>query len=284
MAAVQVLQDSPATLEARFYADGVLADDPGTVTVTIIRADGTTLISAAATTKGGTGIYRYALARQPELNLLKVVWTGQAQTQTTWAEIVGEHLFSLASAKAFDGGAIPASGVTDTEILEGRARIGDDFQEVCGVSFFPRYAREVLDGTGRGELQLANHRVLRLLSVNVAGVAQSLAGFTLDPALGIVRRTSAYTYTGSFAAGAGNVIVEYVHGHPQVPGPVSRAALILARVQLVPSNVGDRATSISSDQGVISLATAGRGQFQPFGIPLVDSVLARYDERVPAVG
>jgi hypothetical protein len=45
----QVLINTPTTLRESWYVDGVIVD-PGTVTVTITRADGTVLVSAAATT------------------------------------------------------------------------------------------------------------------------------------------------------------------------------------------------------------------------------------------
>jgi len=102
-----------ATIEARFYADGVLTDD-GTPTIGITKADGTTLVApGTATTSGGVGIRRYALAAQAELNLLKATWTGATQTVVTYAEIVGAHLFTLADAKTFDGGAIVAVAADD---------------------------------------------------------------------------------------------------------------------------------------------------------------------------
>ena len=275
-----------------FILDGaqVDLDSSALPAVTITRPDGTT-VTPGTIDRTAVGTYRVLIPAQVDPTLLTIAWTGNvsgiSQTLLTYAEVIGGFLFTLPAAKAWDGGAIPAAGVSDADILAKRVELGDDFQRICGVSFFPRYAREVLDGDNSGQLLVRHHAPeggrLRLLSVSVGGVAQNLAGYTLHPD-GTLEATAAYLPAGYFPRGRQNVVVEYVHGWGQVPAPVSTAALIVARVQLVPSNLGDRATSISTDQGVISLATAGRGAFQPYGIPAVDSRLARFDETVPAVG
>jgi hypothetical protein len=280
-------RDSPVTHSAEFSVGGVLTDldgpSGGTCTVTLTRPDGTTGPASGTVTHVSTGKYSFVLAGQPEVTLLDVAWSGTINskpvTKRTRVEVVGDLLFTLAQAKAWDGGAIPAAGVTDDQILAKRISLLDDLERPtrCNVAFVPRFTREPLNGDGRGMLVVPHLLTHRLLSVTVNGVAQSVGSYTLQRS-GILEATSNYTPSGTFAGGRQNVVVEYVRGHEQVPGPVSEAALRVARALLVPSNIGDRATSITNDAGTILLATAGRGSYQPYGIPLADSVLAAYRE------
>jgi hypothetical protein len=273
---------SPVQPTAEFTQGGTLTDLDGACTVTLTRPDGTAGPASGAVTRVSTGLYRFVLAGQPEVTVFDVAWSGtiggQPVTKRTQVEVVGDLLFTLAAAKAWDGGAIPNAGVSDNQILAKRISLLDDLEQAtrCGVAFVPRFTRETHNSVG-APLLVWSQRATRLLSVTVNGQAQDLAGYTLDPH-GILRPTSGYAAATPIRAGIGNVVVEYVRGHEQVPGPVSEAALRIARALLVPSNIGDRATSITNDAGTILLATAGRGSYQPYGIPLADSVLAAYRE------
>ncbi|HTE69091.1 MAG TPA: hypothetical protein VK942_10090 [Actinomycetes bacterium] len=282
---------SPVQPTAEFSSGGTLTDldgpAGGTCTVTLTRPDGTAGPGSGTVTHVSTGKYSFVLAGQPEVTVFDVAWSGaigsQSVTKKTQVEVVGDLLFTLAAAKAWDAGAIPNAGVSDADILAKRISLLDDLErpQRCNVAFVPRYTRETHHGTG-GDLRLWSARATKLLSVTVNGVAQDLAGFTLGQD-GILRATSNYAYgTTPIRSGISNVVVEYVRGHDQVPGPVSEAALRIARATLVPSNIGDRATSITNDAGTILLATAGRGSYQPYGIPLADSVLAAYHQPLAA--
>jgi len=286
MADTHVLVGTTATIEARFYADSVLADDLP-VTVGITKADGTTLVaSGTATTSGGVGIRRYALAAQAELNVLKATWTGATQTVVTSAKIVGAHLFTLADAKAFDGGAIVATTnapvPSDQQILDTRARITDDFAEILGFQPVPRFRRATIDGDGLWSVLLPDLKCHRLLSVAVNGVAQQVGSYTLRRS-GVLEATSAYVASGTFTAGRQNVAVEYVAGDERVDPATARAALIVAKSQLIRSDVTDRATSLAGPEGGTTfLSTPGRetgGFVQWYGLPQVDSVLNRRTQR-----
>jgi hypothetical protein len=280
MADQQVQTGFTATIEARFYADGVLTDD-GAPTVGITKADGSVLVPAGtATTSGGAGVRRYALAAQPEVNRLKATWTGATQTVVTWIEVVGALLFTLAAAKAFDGGAIMEASntpaVTDQDILDARAQITDDFATILTFSPVPRFCREVLNGEGDPTVLLAEHKAHRVIAASIDGTALSadeLADLHVESRV-LTRKT-----LGAWPRGVGNVTVEYVHGDQRVDGSTARAALIVAKSQLVRSDVTDRATSLAGPEGGTTfLSTAGRpvgGDVQWYGLPLVDSVLNR---------
>jgi len=290
MADTHVLVGTTATIEARFYADGVLTDD-GTPTIGITKADGSALVApGAATTSGGTGIRRYALAAQAELNALKATWTGATQTITTRVEIVGGFLFTLADAKTFDGGAIVATTnvpvPSDQQILDARARITDDFAEILGFQPVPRFARETLDGNGYTALGLRHLKAHQLISVTVNGAPQSGGDYQISIG-NEVEAVSDYGYGTAFTRGRRNVVVEYVHGDERVDPATARAALIVAKSQLIRSDVTDRATSLAGPEGGTTfLSTAGResgGQVQWYGLPHTDSVLNRRSQRGFAV-
>ena len=291
MADSQILVGGSAVISEIFAPAGVPQDlDAAAVpVVTITRPDGSAGPASGTVTHVGTppanpGAYQFTLAAQAQVTELTCRWQGtiggQPQTLTSRVEVVGGLLFTLAAAKAWDGGAIPTAGVTDAQILDMRELLTDDLERRCNVSFVPRFTRE-RHNAGGGDLLLWHQRATELLIVTVDGVSQPTSGYTLDPA-GILRPTSNYAATAPIRAGIGNVVVEYIRGWDQVPGPVSQAALRVARALLVPSNIGDRATSITNDAGTILLATAGRGTFQPYGIPLADSVLAAYFEPLAA--
>jgi hypothetical protein len=293
---LQILKGTGVRPRGFFYVNGALADIDGAAvpTVTITRPDATTIASGTVTKVAATtGTYEFTLGTQPECTFLTVTWSGLiggvTETITTYVEVVGAFLFTTAEAKAFDRGAIMAASntptVTDADLLDTRARITDEFTDILGFSPIPRYRRAVLDGGGTGLLLIPDRKAHRLISVTVNGTVQTVGNYTLQPH-GTLEATSAYTAAGTFTAGRANVIVEYVHGDQRVDPATSRAGLIVAKAQLVNTDVSDRTTSVSGDFGTFSLATAGRtqgGAMSWYGLPLVDSVLNRRSQRGLAV-
>src|SRR5690349_8723938 len=95
----RILRGTPGTLSKQWYEDGVPVD-PGTVTVEITRADGTSLVAAgAATTGSGSTPRAFALTTTHTalLDRLTVTWTSTAKgTLTSVVEVVGGYLFNLA--------------------------------------------------------------------------------------------------------------------------------------------------------------------------------------------
>src|SRR5262245_16895554 len=97
----------------------------GPVTVTVRKADGTTLVTGTATM--GTGNpppYLFDLAPVAELDSLTVTWSGtwdgQPQSGDTYTDIVGGLLFTIAQARAFgdkvlaDTAKYPDDAISDT--------------------------------------------------------------------------------------------------------------------------------------------------------------------------
>lgn len=194
-------------------------------------------------------------------------------------------IFSVAEARAFvyQGQTPLASAVTypDALIEETAERITEDFARICDVSFVPvTGATAILDGHGDPHLALPDARVTAITAVESwdgsAWVASGLTYRLMDD--GSLLGDARWPY------GRANLRVTYDHGYAEPPAAIKRAALILAVNQLVTTNSNDRATQVATEEGTYNLAVAGWRAQAYYGIPVVDSVLARYSERGPLVG
>jgi hypothetical protein len=76
-----------------------------------------------------------------------------------------------------------------------------------------------------------------------------------------------------------NVIVSYDHGYRHPPARISRAAMTLARYELISNDISDRMIAFDNDLGSVRLSVPGMNY--PTGIPFVDATLARYSENYP---
>lgn len=288
---LHIVQATPATLAVQYAAAGV-AGDPGVVTVTITRRDGTALVTAGATGGTDTDPRTYALsaAQTATLDALTAVWhSATLGDLTTRAEIVGAPLFTVAQARAFGKGSL-ADGTKypESAILAARARILDDFRQVCGVAFVPRAARVELDGDGSPALRLGELYIRRIVAVEYRAYGSAsyaavsgaeLAGIVIAPGGVALKVDGSY-----WLAGRRNYRIAFEYGYDAPPLAVQRAALTLATSQLVPSDFNERATAQTNELGTFRLAVAGWRDRSYYGIPSVDAVLARYDETVPGIG
>ncbi|HMM41892.1 MAG TPA: hypothetical protein PKA95_08325 [Thermomicrobiales bacterium] len=290
-----ILRGTASVLEVALSVDGVATDPDASPapTVTVLDGAGAVLVATtpAAIVGSGSGKLRLSLtpAQTALVNDLTAMWTftvgGAVQSATTYHRIVGDVLFTLGEARAYDGGALASStAYPDATILAGRDRIAEAFAEICAVGFGARYARELLDGDSSESVRIGSHRVLAVRGIRIRSGATwtALTAEEIDDVViyphGLLYREARST----FPAGRRNVEVEYEHGLQPVPAEIRLAALRLLRDQLVKSPLDDRATSQAGEFGTFALATAGRnGSY--FGLPLVDEVLNRYRERVPVV-
>lgn len=291
-----ILRGTAGILEVVLAVDGVPTDpdpSPGPQ-VTVVDAAGTVIVTPALAIAvgGGSGKLRFIVTpdKTAQVSEWLATWTfaqgGVQQSVTTFHRVVGDVLFTLGEARAYDGGALANSATySDAAILAARDRIADAFAEICGVAFGARYARELLDGDGSESVRVGSHRVLAVRSIRIRSGATwtALTAEEIDDVI-VYPRGLLYRETlGTFPAGRRNVEVEYEHGLQPVPAEIRLAALRLLRDQLVKSPLDDRATSQAGEFGTFALATAGRnGSY--FGLPLVDEVLHRYRaERLPVV-
>jgi hypothetical protein len=270
----QILRNTQATLEI----DRPPGPATGSVTVTITKADGTTLMSGTATLAGNT--YTFTLPPQPELDRLSVTWSGTwggvVQSVVTTAEIVGGYLFRVDTARQYGDQVLADTTKYPDDVIEAaRAEITDLFEQVCDVAFVPRYARDVLDGSGGYAIRVFNRRCSRVIAATMDGVAltsSELADITVRPSGWLVRKSGAWNY--SFTGR--NITVAYEQGWPIVPADIALAGLVLCRYQLVSNDISDRMVAFDNDLGTVRLSVPGPGR--PTGIPLVDDTLRRYDE------
>jgi hypothetical protein len=259
-------------LEITFTA----GDASGAVTYAVTDADGISVASGSATNETEPGRYTFVFAPQTAVKTLTIAWTGTwggvAQTISTYAEVVGNHLFTLAEARAFDK-AVLASTTTypDAAIREARAGITDFFQQVTGVSFIPRYGRAVLDDPRSTDLWLPVLQLRTLLAGSLAGTALT-AGEIAD--IEVYEYGKLWRTAGWPGSTRRDVIVSYEHGYQTVPWDIHQAALTYLRYILVSSDISDRTISWSSELGTFRQAVAGRNY--PTGLPSVDAALGRY--------
>lgn len=274
---MRVLRDTQAQIRVTLTnTEGAAADATGTPTVTIVRdSTGATVVSGAgATDVTGTGVYAYTLlpSQIPEVDILEATWSatveGQSQQFVTQVEVVGGWLCSLEDIK----GSLPVSMQTTTnrELSEAREWAEDLLEQACGVAFRPRYGKETVDGTASADLLLSTPAALKVLSASVGG--EAIATGEVSPQL-----TGSLYREAGWARGRENVTVAYVHGFSSPPAPVRRAAVKLARAYLIedPSNLNERATSISTEEATYSLVTAGVRSART-SIPEVNQVIEEY--------
>lgn len=280
----EILRNTQATLQTTFYSGGSATDADASVTVVALGADGGTAAAGTAVSAGtGTGAYQYALAPQPALDLLTVTWTGAfgavTQSVTTYAEVVGGHYVTLADIRALRSLTSPST-YPNARLIEVRSWFADRAESFCGVSFVPRYGRDVLDGDGSKAVYLSHShpRVLEDAFVDSTEVTD-LSDWELYPS-GKVYRNDA----GAFASGRRNVVIQYEHGYDAPPEDLREAALVAIRYKLLgdQSGIPERATTMATEVGTFNLALAGANR--PTGIPEVDAVLVNLSEKVPLVG
>src|SRR5688572_18251330 len=265
-----ILRNTPATLSITIYQDGTATDPDDGGTVSVADAAGTVIASGAGTRVGsntGRVTYQLTAANTADVNRLTITWdsleiAGNAVGPLyTYAEVAGELLFEEAEARAFDNGAMSnTTNYTDAMIAEARTRIHDAFETILGYPLGRRYYRETLNGSGLATLLVERGSVVtvRTAETRLAGAAawaeldaDELADlYVLEGAEEVYRET-----LGAWPYGRQNVRLSYEAGRPIHP-EIKRAALIVARNQIVVSNIPARALSESTQTGQISLATA----------------------------
>jgi hypothetical protein len=116
--------------------------------------------------------------------------------------------------------------------------------------------------------------------VTVDGIAYTSPQLALvsGNSQGTLRRTDGSRWPTGFD----NIVVSYVHGYPSVPGPITRAALLLTASHLAGGDVNPRAMSVTNELGTTQLATPGVGRWQ-YGLPEADAILRRYDKRAAGI-
>jgi hypothetical protein len=267
----RIAQHSTHTISATF-------DAAEPVTIEILKGDGTELVEAGTAT---TGAYEYELtpAQTTDLDRLTARWTdADGQIVTTYHDVVGAHLISLAALRKHEPLDDEAT-YPDEDLAEARDLASYALERACNRAFTRRYGRETVTAGGGRYLPLTARRVASVSAVFLGDEAVELDGSIVADAAGYLDRPN-----GSWRSGA-RFTVEYIHGEEVADPRVSRAVALIAADILYSdaldgsgSGIPDRATSVNSDAGTFALVTAGVGG-AAFQIPEVNSVVESY--RIP---
>lgn len=284
MADSRILISTPATLSASFSDGGEALVDPGTVTVTILRADGTAVVTGAATTGSGAAARTYDLAAQSRLDHLTATWTGSSggRKVTTRHEVVGAFYADLAEIRALDALG-NTSKFPEAALARARWQAEAKFEDATGVAWVPRHDRQVAFGDNTTELLLRWPRPRSLIAVGIDGTAVGdLTVFSLYDT-GVIERASGVRWPKG-ATASGNVTIEYTHGYDRPTEDLRMAFLQYVRYLILDttSRIPDRASSYSTEFGTFQLVTAGFNR--PTGLPEIDSILNEHSHRVAGIG
>lgn len=285
----RVLRTNAATIEHTFVVGETPTDSSTTpVTFAVTDANGAAVQSGDAASAGvGTGRYTFALTPRATLDLLTVEWSatiaGAPVVEVDEVEIVGGRLFTLAEARASDPILSSTSKYSTADLTAALLETEQELEEITDRSFFGRYRREVLDGTGTAELVLPGHDIAiiraarvapRLDGTFVALTAGQLAALAIAED-GTVTRADGAVWT----EGVRNVIVEYELGLVRPPADLVRATKTRFRTwcNVTRSGVPDRALSFTTAEGT-NYRLDQPGAYKT-GIPEVDAIYGRYSMR-----
>lgn len=275
-----VLKGSMFAASATFVVDGEIAD-PGAVTATITRDDGSTLVAAQAAEGAGRDARSYALTPTDTatLDLLTARWTSaELGTLETQIEIVGGFLCGIGQIDAIldqrGSSSSPNSANVPLAVkVAARTVATDALESACNLAFTPRYARGKFDGTS-GDLYLPTPNVRAVRSLSQNGEAIDLADAEALP--------EGTLYRGSgWRGGRRAYEVVWEHGLAFPPADVSRACALLAVYGINDGPWDDRGYGVVDEGGFARLLTAGVGGAM-FSVPEVQSVVQRYRQPVVA--
>lgn len=230
--------------------------DPGTVTVTVTRADGTALATDAATTGSTTAARNYTLsaALTATLDRLSVVWKASGVTlATTEVDVVGAPCFSNAELRTAETSLANESKFTPAILSLARLQVETFFEQITGRRFTPGYHYATIPGAPGYNLVLPHVELRSVRSAILLDDPSSTATETLAAgelaaipanASGIATR-----YTNTWDARW--VRLGYVHGYVTCAPDVKRQMMRLTRELVLNEKSGqipDNATTWQSTE------------------------------------
>lgn len=268
----RVLRATPATITATFLdQNGETQAPSGAVTVTLTKADGTAVVTDAATTSPNTGEYAITLtaAQTATLDQLTATWTAASGEQiATLIDIVGGFYFSIAYAQSVDRSLGDLAKYPVESIIRVRNEVEVEMERITGRAWVPRFRQFTFNGNYYGQVAFPDYGIQSIRYATANGVAISST---------ITSTWLTRTFTDSTVAGS-RITVGYEHGETPVPADLRRAMVTRLRHRLNAdkSGIPDRATSFASAEGgTFSLSTPGVGNWHT-GIPEVDEVYNAY--------
>src|SRR5574343_1040920 len=265
-------------------SDGENAD-PGTVTIGVVRSDGTEVIAAGTATTGtGTAARAKALtvAQTAALDRLTANWkVGSDTVATTVVDVVGGVYVPISEVRATEPAL--ANGAVDqlARLKVVRSIVETMFESACHRGFVPRFNVARLDGHGTPTLVLPHPDLRRVSWARIYSDATTYTSLTVAELAAIPASASGLairTDAGIWPAGTCNIEIGYEYGLDTPPADIRQAAILAIRSQAntFRSGIPDRAISWQpAEGGNVVLATPGLGIWIT-GIPAVDETLKRW--------
>ncbi len=261
-------------------ADGEPAvTDPGVVTVTITRADGTALYTNAATSGAGTAARTYTLTATDTslLDNLTATWKVAGVTVgVTYVEIVGRYYFTIGEMRGLEPSLSDPTKYSFVDAIVAREEVETSFESWTNMAWVPRFSTITIPA-GSSILDGDVHAVT---GVRWARTHTDTDTYTVLTAaeLAELRGTSAGTIEGVFWGGT-HAVLGIELGRKEPPIDLKNAAIRYARYVLNrnKSGVPRRAETMTTPDGIsIGFRRAGT-EWAPTGIEDIDEVLRRVD-------
>jgi hypothetical protein len=268
-----ILKGTPATISAQWF-DADTAADPGAVTVTILRADGTTLVASTAASGTGTNARTFELDETTDtaqVDVLTATWVSATHgTVVTYHPVVGGFYVDLKTLRD-SGDLAEETRFPDQALADVRRWWMDLVDDYCRQSFVPMYRIETQHRrSGRDVLLLDRPRPRIILSAALNGAA-------IDTSTWILTRSGEIITAEGIPplVDPGRLTIAYEHGHDRPDAELYDAGITAMRDHLLSSRSGraSRQTLITNTLGTVRLAQPG--DKRATGIPEVDAVLNR---------
>lgn len=266
------------------------ATDPGTVTVGVVRADGTTVVAPGAATvgTGATRTYTLSATHTANLDQLTVTWTASATViGTTVVDVVGNVFATLAEIRSVASTLADVGENSDAVLLRVRGEVESMVERACGagLSFVPRFDTATMYHRGQKMLKVPHYFLRRIRWARYWYDSATSTDVTPSLLTGIQPNDAglALLYDATYSWPTGRLVVGYEHGMDAPPPDLKRQVIAAVRraTNQSRSAVDSRAMSFTSPTGETQrFPTPGLGPWVT-GVPEIDEVLRWYSDRYP---
>ncbi len=276
----QILRDSGYVLSVTFedQLGEPIDEDTDTVDVEIYKVFDDTLVdSGSATSAGvGTGTYTFVLSPQSQLVELYAVWSGPdfggvAQSRTTYARVIGSHLFTVSELRAYNEDLDDPVKYPAADIVDHREQVTELFEKYLGVPPVAAGRSALLDGNGEQYIYVWGRELRELYGLLIDEAVINVDDVTIWPSGRLYLESG-----GAFVEGRQNIEAEYELGFVPTPGNLSEAAMIVTSSLLAGNDQLDRTITHTDETGTYRLSIPDQFKDNPTGIPWVDAVLNQY--------
>lgn len=265
--------------------------DPGTVTATVTRADGTVVVTGETTAGTGAGVRSFTLtaAQTVLLDQLSVAWISSGVTlATTSVDVVAAPCFSNAELRTAEPSLNDAATYPPAKIAAARLQVEAFFERVTHRRYVPGYSYEMLPSSGQFDLVVNHPEVRRVRSAVIyqdpgaAPVATLSAGevAAIPPSPSGVVSRYLVPWFGRWVG------IGYEHGFSAPSPDVKRQQMRLCRELLMApkSQMPDNAITYNSDLGWSAVLVTPGVRGAHTSIPSVNEVLDAWTFDEVAIG